>query len=122
MGPGGLLEFQGAKLADAPLPGIGEAAAVKHLRQQAWWIEASQCGLGMGGVGQAHGDDATVAPRLRSEPGAGVEAVFTVAEVFDEAPLAAMAAACILEHDRVAMIGEQLRQRVTPHWLRIGRG
>ena len=65
IGPGRLLQLERAGLADAGLPGIGEAAAVQHLRHQAGRIEAGQRRLRVRRVGQPHGADAPVAPGLR---------------------------------------------------------
>ena len=104
--PGRLLQLERAGLADARAPRIDEATAVQHLRHQPRRIEATQRGLGMRGVREAHGADAAVAPGLLAQPGAGVVAVLAVGQVFDEAALRAVAAARVLIHDRIAVRGE----------------
>ena len=108
--PGRLLQLERAGLADAGLPRIGEAAAVQHLRDQPGRIEAAQRGLRVGGVGQAHGADAPVAPGLVAQPGAGIEPVLAVGQVFDEAALRAVPAAGVLVDDGIAMRGEIARR------------
>ena len=89
-------------MADAALPGIAEAAAIEHLREQARRIEAAERRLGVGGVGEAQGADPPIAPGLLAQPGAGVDAVMPVREVFDEHALGSVAAAAILVDDGVA--------------------
>ncbi len=98
VGPTGLLQLERAELADAAGPGIAEPAAVQHLRHQARRVQAPQRRLGVGGVAEPHGADAPVAPGLPQQPGAGVEAVLGIGQIFDETPLGPVAAAAILEH------------------------
>src|SRR5437016_1350637 len=64
--PRRLLEFERAELANAAAPGIGEAPAIEHLRDEPRRIEAAERGLGVRRVRQPHGADAAVAPGLRA--------------------------------------------------------
>ena len=60
--PGRLLQLERAGLADARLPGIDEAAAIQHLRNEPRRIEAGQRRLRVRGIGQAHRADAAITP------------------------------------------------------------
>ena len=73
-------------------------------------------------VGQAHGADAPVAPGLRAQPGAGVEPVLAVRQVFDEAAFGAVAAAGVLVDHGVAVRGEARRDLGARGRGAVGRG
>ena len=120
--PGRLLQLECAGLADAAAPGIAEPARIEHLRDEARRIEAAERGLGVRGVGEAHRADAPVAPILPHDPGAGVEPVLAVRQIFDEAPLGAVPAARVLEHHGVAVPGEVAGEVIARDRVRIGRG
>ena len=106
MGPGRLLQLEGAELPDAAAPGIGETARIDELCLEPRRIEAAERGLRMGPIGQAHGGDAPIAPGLPQQPGATVETVGALAQIFGEAPLGAVASAAILIGDPIALLRE----------------
>lgn len=72
IGPGGLLELECSALADAAGEGIGKPARIQHHWRQFGRVETSQCHLRRGSIGQPHGADLAVAPRLLNDPGQGV--------------------------------------------------
>src|SRR6266571_3909842 len=65
--------------------------------------------VGMGGIGQAHGPDAAIAPGLLHEPGAGIVAVRRLAEVFLKDAFRAIAATTILIDHDIAMADKEGR-------------
>ena len=106
MGPGRLLQLEGAELPDAAAPGIGETARIDELCLEPRRIEAAERGLRMGPIGQAHGGDAPIAPGLPQQPGATVETVGALAQIFGEALRGAVASAAILIGDPIALLRE----------------
>ena len=119
--PGRLPQFEGAALADARSPGIVEPAAIQHLRHQPRRIEAAQRRLGMCRIGQPHGRDPPVAPGLRAQPGAGVDPVLPVRQVFHESAFGPVAAARVLIDHRIARGDERRGQRGAGGGGAVGR-
>ena len=122
VGPGELLQLEGAALADAGAIGAGEAAGIEHHAGEPGRIEAGERRLRMRRIGQAHGADLAVAPGLLDDPGAGVVAVRPLGEVLRELALRAVAAAAILvDHDVAG--AHEMRPRPRPRvigWLMPG--
>ena len=81
---------------DAAAIGVRKPAAIEKLRGQARRIETAEGSLGMGGVGEAEGADAAVAPGLEQEPRQRVSAVGGLAQVFCKAAFRSVATAAIL--------------------------
>src|SRR5215469_6825134 len=105
-------------MTDAAAIGVGEAAAIEKLCRQPGRIEAAECGLRMGGIGQAEGADAAVAPRLALQPNERVKTVLSLAHIFCKASAGMIAAAAILVGDRIAVPGEirgELGPRAWPY-------
>ena len=117
IGPGRLLELEGAALTDAAREGVGEAAGIENHAGKAGRRQRSQSRLGMGGIGQAHRADPAVAPGLADDPGAGIIAVFGIGNVFDELALRAVAAAAILIDHGIAGPDEMRRDIGAGHRL-----
>ena len=118
--PGHLFQFKRPTLADAALIGVGEAAAVQEHRRHAGGIGATERTLGMCRIGQAHRADLSIAPRLANDPGAAIETIQSIAEIFDELAFRAIAPAAVLVDHRIAAADEiacHLRPRSR---LRIG--
>jgi hypothetical protein len=63
----------------------------------------------MGGIGQAHGPDAAIAPGLLHEPGTGIVAVRGLSEVFLKRAFRAIAATTILIDYHIAMLDKEGR-------------
>ena len=101
--PGGLFELERAGLANARPPRVGESAAIQHLCHQPGRIEAAQRGLCVRRVRQPGRADPAVTPVLCTQPGAGVEAVLAVRQIFDEPSLGAVTAPRVLIHHGIAM-------------------
>ncbi len=106
VGPGRLLQVEGAAVPDAAAVGIREAAAIEKLRRQPRRVETAERRLGVRGIGQAEGADAPVAPALPHQPGERVAAVLGLAQVFREAASRFVAPTAILVDDRIAVLDE----------------
>src|SRR5262249_26081908 len=109
VGPGGLPELEGAALANTTLIGVGKAARIHKHGRQARRIEAGERHLGRGGIGQAYGPDAAIAPGLLYEPGAGIVTVRALGEVFLKGAFRAIAATTILIDHDIAMLDKEGR-------------
>ena len=106
IGPGRLLQFKGAALADTAREGVREAAGIEDHAGETGGGQRGQRRLGMGGIGQAHRADPAIAPGLPDDPGAGIVAVLGIGDVFDEFAFRAIATAAILIDHRVAGVDE----------------
>ena len=102
VGPGELLEFERAALPNAGAIGAGEATGIENHAGEARRIETGQRSLRMRRIGQAHGADLAVAPRLLDDPGAGVVSVRAFGEVLREFAFGSVAPAAILVDHHIA--------------------
>src|SRR6202162_5441497 len=114
-----LFQFEGAALPYTVLVGIGKAAAIEKHRGDTGRAGTGERGLHMGRIGQPHGPNFTVAPRLTDDPLAGVITVQAIAQVFDELTFRSIAPAAVLVNDDVASGHEVARHPGTALWRRI---
>src|SRR5882724_5603133 len=108
VGPDDLFELEGTSLADASLVRVGEAAAVDIHGLEARWIQACESNLGVSGVGEAHGCDEPVTPRLLSDPAAGIEAVGAFIQILREFAFGVVPAPAILEDHYITVAHVEL--------------
>src|SRR5439155_26864684 len=103
IGPCRLLQIErAAAMADAAAVGIGKTPTIEELCGQSRRVEAAECGLRVGSIGEPEGADAAVAPRLAHQPSERVAAVLGLAQVFCELAARTIAAAAVLIGDGIA--------------------
>ena len=122
VGPGRLLELEGAAVPDAAPVGVGEPAAIDDHGGEARRVQAGQRPLGVRRIGQPHGADASIAPRLLREPDDRVVAVDRLARILRESAFRSIASARVLEDHRVAVIHEVGRDLAAAARRRVTRG
>ena len=118
--PRRLLQLERAELADSTGPAIAEAAAIHDLTDKAGRVQATQRSLGVRRVAEPHRADAPVTPGLGDQPGAGIEPILAVGQVFDEPALRPVAATAILVNGRIAAVGQPLRHHPARQRGRVG--
>src|SRR3984893_10192558 len=62
--------------------GVGEAAAIEKLCGQSRRVEAAECRLRVGRIGEPEGADRAIAPWLEPEPSEWIATVRVLAQVF----------------------------------------
>jgi hypothetical protein len=93
-------------MADTAAVGVGEAAAIEELCGQSRRVEAAECRLRVGRIGEPKGAEAAVAPWLVLQPSERVAAVLGLAQIFCELAARTIAAAAVLIDDGIAVLDE----------------